>query len=332
MVVLNSTDRRRMWFGTEDVMRWIPTPLSGAEMGAEGAHSEATLLGGGGYSQHSWGSHRMYDFEWGDASSRQAAQLMKSYRDGTYGRGLIHFVDPLTYDLNVLPARWADPSMALGDESSTLVYGIDPVDVPTTGRARHDLPVRSAQYDLATVPAGYRGVEDSVFIPIPEGYQLLLGCFYAAVGNAGVYVNEVDDQGNDSAPIRLPALPTDSDFVVNNTVAGVRGVRLWVGKTAAGAASVTLAAMIARLQPIPAAAPGSTGTGYGEEPYGDGPYGGTTSDTTDQAIYQGPWIGGMGHSGCKFSAVPSYVANTGVNGGQVGYAITLKEVGSWIYG
>lgn len=45
----------------------------------------------------------------------------------------------------------------------------------------------------------------------------------------------------------------------------------------------------------------------------------------------GPWVGGQGHSGCRFDGEPTYIEYTGVNGGQVGYAATFREVGSWEY-
>ena len=95
------SDRTRLWFGTHaGGMRWMPTPLSGAEMSPEGWESGGTLLNGGGYQQNSFGSHKTYTFEWPSSSAREAAALMKAYADGTYGRGLIYFVDPLLCDPN----------------------------------------------------------------------------------------------------------------------------------------------------------------------------------------------------------------------------------------
>ncbi|HLS00611.1 MAG TPA: hypothetical protein VK054_01300, partial [Beutenbergiaceae bacterium] len=45
---------------------------------------------------------------------------------------------------------------------------------------------------------------------------------------------------------------------------------------------------------------------------------------------EGPkWLPGSGNSGCKFIGNPTWIANSGVNGGQIGYAATLKEVGDW---
>lgn len=49
-------------------------------------------------------------------------------------------------------------------------------------------------------------------------------------------------------------------------------------------------------------------------------------------IKRGPWIGGQGNSGCRFAQPPSYVTNSVINGGQVGFSATFVEVGSWLYG
>ena len=44
------------------------------------------------------------------------------------------------------------------------------------------------------------------------------------------------------------------------------------------------------------------------------------------------WIGGQGHSGCRFSGMPSYVNNGPIAGGRIGFAASFKEVGTWIRG
>ncbi|HLS01353.1 MAG TPA: hypothetical protein VK054_05130, partial [Beutenbergiaceae bacterium] len=55
--------------------------------------------------------------------------------------------------------------------------------------------------------------------------------------------------------------------------------------------------------------------------YSGPPFSGNTPD-------EGPlWLTGTGNSGCKIVGNPTWVANSGVNGGQIGYAATLKEVG-----
>lgn len=59
------------------------------------------------------------------------------------------------------------------------------------------------------------------------------------------------------------------------------------------------------------------------ENYEGEPFSGNTPGITPE------WSPGLGHSGCAFVGNPTWTATSGVNGGQVGYAATLKEVGDW---
>lgn len=259
-----------------------------------------TLLNGEGYGKHAWSSHKTYDLEWSDASTVRHAQMMKSYRDGTYGRGLIYFIDPLTYVTNVLPARWADPSMAVDDEATSLSYTVSPKYVPTSSADVNDLPVRSATYPVSSLPTAIANAP-SVFIPIPEGHTLALGAIYTAPNStSGIYYTPVDANGNNGTAVRLTPLATTTATLTNTNVSDVKGVRLWLGKTAGTTGSITLTAMTGRIF--------------------------RTNPVTPSSATQGPWIGGQGHSGCRFDGMPTYVANTGVNGGQVGFAASFVEV------
>lgn len=288
------------------------TPLQGADSSPQAWGVDGTLLNGGGYGFNSFGSHKRYSYEWPRSSSPETAQLMKSYRDGTYGRGLIYFLEPGIYRTNVLPASWADPSMALDNEAATLVYGIDPVKTPTSGGVDLNLPVNSAVYNLSSVtPKGAPSPDSSVFIPVPPGHTLLMGAFYYATGSAGVFVSPVNSNGSIGDRVRLTEKAnTDTDVVTDQFSGDIRGVRVWVGRTDTSPSSVTIAAMTARLI--------------------------ETSDLAVPAklakISQGPWIGGQGHSGCRFLGTPSYVTNSPVEGGRVGFAASFVEVGSWVYG
>ena len=322
-------DRNRLWFGTSaGGMDWFPTPLSGAEMSPEGWSNGGTLLNGGGYQQNSFGSHKTYTFEWPASSSREAAARMKAYADGTYGRGLIYFTDPLIYDKNVLPAQWADPSMVLDYEGASHVYGVDPAGVATSGWKPNRLPVRSARYDLASVASGFRGVEDSVFIPIPRGYSLILGAVYTATGTGGVFVSWQNGNGAIQSAQRLTTVSvSESESFAPDVAVNGEGVWLWVGKTAAGAATVTLTAMMARL--VKTEDLNNFSGVYGDGFYGEFVYGMGTLPYRVTRLFKGPWEPGMGHSGCRFIGKPTYIANTGVNGGQVSFAASFREVGMW---
>lgn len=316
--------RNNFWVDVEGGWRgWIETPNSGADSSPSAWGTDGTLLNGGGYSVNSWGSHKRYVYEWRDSSARRQAQFMKSLRDGTFGRGLIHFVEPTLYDQNVLPARWADPSMAIGEEGSSLVYGVEPTPAATASTTQM-LPVISAQYDLSGVIAGYRGDWDSLYVTIPEGHTLALGAFYSATGSGGIFATPVNFDGSLGTAVRLDGLPVSSESSVSAAFSNVRGVRLWVGRTSSAASTVTITAMCARLIESSKL---EGGIGYGEGGYGEGPYGGETAAYS--ALSNIPWLGGMGHSGVRFQGTPTFVNNTGVNGGQVGFAATFVEVGSW---
>lgn len=325
-------DRRRaLWFGTELKSEWFKTPLRNADSSPQAWSDGGILLNGGGYQFNSWGSHKTYQYEWGSASSMADAQRMKSYFDGTYGRGLIYFYDCNIYNKNVLPARWADPSIALGDEGSGLVYGVDPV-VATTGANDNDYPVLSATYNLATIAAGWRGREDALYLPIPDGYTLTLGVAGTFTGNAAM-MYRTSNRGTLGTQTVLTPLgltgPVTNTWIAS--AADVSGVWLYLGKTATGAGSATISGLTARLAKTDLVE--STVTlGYGLDAYGEWAYGTPYSPYSD-VISAGPWTGGMGHSGTRFMAPPTF-STTGPGmdrQGQAGFAASFREVGSFAY-
>lgn len=296
-------DPRKMWFGTVDRMRWINAPLRGANMNPVGWRNGGALLNGGGFENYSFGTHKTYTFEWGGGSAVTMAQMMKSYRDGSFGRGPIYFLDPLTYNKNVLPARWAAPSMACGYEGASHVYSIEPLEVAVSGGETLDLPIKAAQYNLTLIASGYRTDNDTVFIPIPEGFTAYVGAIYATTGTGAVYATPVNTNGTLGANTVLTPVAVTATNIIPNTFVGGRGIRLWWGKTAAGVATVTITAVTVRLYP--------------------------SNLTPPASFFTGPWIGGMGHSGCRFSGEPTYIPTTGYNDGTAQYAATFRETGDF---
>lgn len=286
------------WFGTEKRMGWFPSPLQGADMSPEGWNANGTLLNGGGWSRASFLTHKTFTFEWKSTSALETAAKMKAYQSGTYGRGLIYFIDPMIYDKNVLPERWADPSILLGDEGRSLVYNVSPEEAPVSGGSPMDLPVSASYYDLTGVTSGYRGDKDSVFIPIPEGYVLHLGAFYSATDDGGIFASPVYN-GVVGSETKLTPLSTAGPTLLADEFVGASGVRLWLGKDGADG-TVTVTAMIGRLYKVGAA-----------------------------VVKTGKWVPGMGHSGCRFSGPPTMIRNTGIRGGTASFAATFREVGDW---
>lgn len=321
--------RKNMWIAVEGGWSgWFRTPNRGADMSPQGWSANGTLLNGGGYALNSWGSHKRYTFEWPSSSTRDDAQFMKSLSDGTYGRGLIHFITPDIVRKNVLPARVADPSMAVGNEGASLVYGMVPEGVPTSSWRTNKLPVSSAQYNLNTVPAGFRGNEDSTFIPIPEGYVLGIIAFYQTTGTAGLFLTRVTDSWANSTTERVPETANSkvnpTIHVVNRN--GAEGVRLWLGRSDTSQSTATLSGLFVCLVPENQLYTPVFGTGYGDLPYGVGPYGG---ESTLPSLLHG-WTGGMGHSGCRFQGKPTYEVNGNFDGEyRIGFAASFIEVGSY---
>lgn len=292
-----------MWFGTAQHMQWIPCPVRGASVGPESWAVGGTLLSGGGYAKHSRGSHRLYNFEWRQSSTRAAAQTVHDYRDGVYGDGLIFFQDPLTLDTNVLPKQWAFPGLSEGRADNPFQWGttLAGVDVVAGGNAK--LPLRGVRVPLPTTRAG-RVERDELYVPIPEGHTLRFAAWYAtASSTAGVYLYPVTHSGGVGAAVRVtPSAPT-SVAPTGTTVSSTthRGVYVSIERTAGAATTVDLYGMRAVLYPT-----------------------GSVVSTV-----QG-WVGGQGNSGCRFVTHPTYVENTGVGGGQVSFAASFREVGDWL--
>ena len=306
--MISRARRNCLWFGTKERAGWFQTPNSGADTSPIGYSSSGELLNGGGYVFDSRGSHKQYVFEWPKVAP-EVAQKLKSYADGTYGRGLMYFHLPNTYGTNILPAAWADPSIG-----EPLVYGVEPVFFK---REEDDgLPVYVTGYDLASVPSGFRGEEEALYIPIPEGYVLLLGGTWDGGGGSGVYRTNVNYEGEIGETL-FPVHKSTSTFVVNAAGANLpdenlsdafklKGVYLWVGTSPAfgPAQHVSITSLVARLAK-----------------YED--------LLTNLKPYSDPWVGGQGHSGCRFVGKPTYIEH---HPGKVSFAATLKEVGMWAHG
>lgn len=288
-----------MWFGTEQNMRWIETPDTGADSSPHGWSTDATMINGGGFALNSWASHKRYSYGWGDTASRELASVIHGFANGTYGRGLIYFLDPMFYETNLLPRHWADPSMALGDEAPPLLYDHEPTGSPVAS-GPNNLPTIATTYEPSAI--GFIK-SDSLFIPIPEGHLLYLGAIYTATGSGGVFASPQVSSGGVGVAARLEQLPPNGPSVVQAVpFSGVAGVRVWVGKTGSDASTVTLRALTARIV-------------NPQSPVG--------------SIEAGPWFSGEGHSGCRFLGKPTLVNYTGVDGGQVGLGATLVETGAW---
>lgn len=281
----------RMWFGTQDRMTWIETPQTGADVSSIGQSSNSVLQNGGGFLRNSWDSHKVYQFSWGVGASQRMVSLLQAYRNGSYGRGLIYFHDPMYYSTNILPKRWADPSMAINNEAESLIRDMPPTGVPQVETA-NGYPALGASY---VIPGRYSAetAGTELFIPIPPGHTLVFGSAHSGTGQ--LYYRT--PAGLFTATGMSPSAPQ----VTNITLSGIPWVRIGLRNPAAAATAITLYGMTARI----------------------------AQGTPQSDLRLGPWFSGEGHSGCRFQGNPTVINYNGVNGGQIGLSAILQEVGAW---
>ena len=299
-----------MWFGTQDYALWVQTPQKGADVSANAWGESGTFINGGAFAINSYNSHKTYSFSWRTTSARSEAQTMMSFFSGSFGRGKIHFLDPLTMDTNVLSARWADPSITCDFEGESLVPGLDPVRVRQTGTGQLQLPVTAAQYEFKNhVQKDFKS--SGTFLPVPPGYSAVVWGVSSKSGTAAVRVATVATGGDVTSNIQeLPAVQA-SDIVVQgdgsvvvSPAPGEIGLQLWIGGSTVGGfvnGTVTVNALSVEV------VPSSEVSNYLSKP-------------------RGHWYGGQGNEGVRFVQPPTYINNTGRSGGQVEFAATFKEV------
>jgi hypothetical protein len=293
----------KMWFGTKEHMQWIDTPLTGANVSTSGNVANVDLINGGAHVRNSFDSNKNYNFTWGSSVDRRMSSIIRAYRNGSYGRGLIYFIDPMYYETNILPQRWADPSMSLNYEAPGIAGQSHQPSITYTQNNNNGLPVNSVSYTFKPNES-YDGLKsgDSIWIPVPPGAELIIWAHYSSIGGASIKVREggVADQTYDL--IETPADETSPTPLVIDGGDDGSYAEMYISTNKATVQSViTVSAMTARIR--------WPGLGEITEPY---------------------WYTGEGHSGCKFVGSPTVYNNSGIGGGQVSLSCELKEVGSWV--
>ena len=357
-----------LWFGTKTRAEFIDTPLSGAESTPESWQSSGSLLNGGGFSTVGAANHKVYDYSWRRSSTRQMAQKLQAYRQGAYGPGLLYFVDPLIYDTNVLPAQWSTFTSNLGSKAEGPLPGTTRGYVQRTGWEKLDLPASSVRFTTTSgsqglakrlyipIPEGFELYLGGFFEA--QGYEIRYSVqdynyqFAQLVGGSPT-LTPLNPQGNAVIDVTKP-------------IRG-RGVELWINETNSPFKDLPACANSDGKPYVEGdtcywnASQSGWGTGasfistnggatkqyvmFSGESKRDPTVGATATKynawidiwaltarlnkigTTPDA--SGPWVMGQGHSGAKFDSEPTYVEYNGIDGGQVGFAATFREVGSW---
>lgn len=301
------TYRNGLWMGTKRYMRFVPAPRRGADASSAAFSEDATGKNGGGYVTQTFGRHKSFQYDWGRSTDREYANYIQGLRDGVYGRGVIHFTDPTSYQTNVLSPHWASPGMSLGYEAPSLVFRELPEAFDFGTSDRMNSPLVGAIYkNLPTV----FDVQDAFFVPIPPGMDFLFGSRYTSdAASVGIHLFPVGldltaERPSVMAPRGIdPVNPFRELTTVRIPGETNGGVYVWVGRTGGSAShTVSILDMVGMLVPS-----------------------GHVIDWQTERIDQ-PWYGGEGHSGCRILGQPT-IQYDSRNFTTV--SATFKEVGSW---
>lgn len=282
-----------MWFGTFHHSEFIDCPVVGSEMSPRSWGSGGEFLSGGGWQVEAPDAHKEFSLSWSGASAVSAANRLQAYRDGAYSKtagDLFYFHDPLSYAVNVLPKRWAQPSLMARTGAPWA-----PNEVP--GPGVRNLPLTGAHIVAGTTdPLGPGpGV---LFVPIPVGKYLGLGANTVSASPNGLFYRVVNTNGTVMPPMRMNA---DNTQGIGNPTGAIRGILLYF-KGTFDVFGIRAIIYSSSFNDLPSDFPSVTWV----------------------------WHAGMGHSGCRFTAPPTYVPTDGLFGGRASFAATLKEVGDWL--
>jgi hypothetical protein len=310
----------KVWFGNQRYGTWIKAPLADMNASSVGFSTEQTFNNGGSFVKSSFGSAKSFDMSWnGDLDE---LQVIKNFKDGLYGGGLVYWEDP--FAKNILPPHWAAPMLTVRDWPSLISSDNKPTPViESSSGSDRNLPYQSAVYTVTNTTETSR----SLTILIPEDHMLRLGFVYSRTGTASIKVVPVlQSTGQDGAPIEANRLSEgdsslyDSSLTFTNVIPlgsasyeRVKAVRVYISKSDATPSTVTMRGGIATLF----LADGISGHGH---------------DLWSSSVQNGTnWTAGQGFTGCVMSQVPTIeYKNIIGNKKLITMSTTLKEVEAWL--
>lgn len=277
-----------MWFGSRSYPQWIPCPAADTDMNSVGWSTKAQYLNGRAFVRRSATSHREYQFSW-NLTSKAALQPIYDYAAGVYGPAPYYFIDPASYDGNILPEWWAAPGMATID--APILFGTTIPTVIANTNQTQGYPTIGAVYTTSVGPA-----KQTLYIPIVPGYVFWIGAHTTMTGTSKVTITPYTGT-TAGTPVNLTSLSVSTTTRVNASVSSASGYT-GVEITLTGTGTATLYGLIAQMLLV-----------------------GVTPPT-------GGFIGGQGNSGCDFEETPTrHVYSQAVGLDLIGASALLTEIG-----
>lgn len=304
----------KVWFGNQRYGTWIKAPLADMNASSTGFQSEQNFSNGGSFIKSSFGSARSFDMSWN--GNLDHLQVIKNFKDGLYGGGLLYWEDP--FAKNILPPHWAAPMLTVRDWPSLISSDNKPTPITETTLGKN-LPYQSAQYIVTNTEETSR----SLTILIPEEHVLRLGFVHSATGTASIKVVPVlASTGLDGTPFTLNQLTHNGSSVYDisngffsnatNAAQRTKAVRVYISKSDNTYSTISIRGGIATLFLDGVA-------GHGHDLWGNAVEYGTN------------WSPGQGFTGCVMTEPPS-IQYSGMVGGTklVKVGAKLKEVEAWL--
>ena len=295
----------KIWFGTARKAQWVKAPLADMGASAVGDAEEQQFTNGGQFVKASFGSARNFDMSW--VGDRSELQVIKDYKDGIYGGGLVYWEDP--FAKNILPPHWAAPMLSVRDWPSLIQSGNKPEPVMFP-EASNSYPYQGAKY---TVTNDFE-TSRSLTMLIPEGHEIGIGFVWTKTGTAGLWCVPILTDGTEDTPVLLTQL-TDydttrvTDYFSNTSYATTRhqAVRIYIKRTDSTPSTITIHGGMAVLNPA------------------ESPHPHPAFNISD------PWSSGEGFSGCVIAGAPQMSYKGMVDGRRlITMSTSLKEIGAWL--
>jgi hypothetical protein len=288
---------------------------------SSGFQSEQNFSNGGSFVKSSFGSARSFNMSWN--GNLDSLQVVKNFKDGLYGGGLLYWEDP--FATNILPPHWAAPMLTVRDWPSLISSDNKPTPVTETTSGRN-LPYQSAKYEVYNTTETSR----SLTLLIPEKHFLRLGFVYTATGTASIKAIPIHSDNTEGTPVTLAQMPYNGTTLYDPTVifdndsegpngstypftSDVKAVRIYISKSDNTASTITIRGGIATYH------------------IGDQVAGHNHPAFTPAYYDKANWSPGQGFTGCVMTEPPSIQYN-GIIAGQklVQVGANLKEVEAWL--
>lgn len=236
-----------LWFGNEKMFQWTPCPQVGLTVSNAGYTSGMLLQNGGRARVRSARYSKVYNISFTDTYTNNINAYTK-YASGYYGTGKVYFADPYAFETNLLSPEWASPGII---EAGWKNIGPSIPTFSDTPANSNGLPSRSATWDITTA-ANATPLTDStipyIIIPIPPGYSLRLGARGSITGSSVLKIETwANGAAAPTASANVAVVAPTSTTVLNNIAFSGAYAKIYVTRTSAFSATITLSGIVARL-------------------------------------------------------------------------------------